>query len=166
MSRKGIKRYLRRHVLARFILAGTLLFAFIALFYFGALSLGPAPFSSIYFRSPSGTESSRFLVEIADTEPLRTKGLMYRKELPARTGMLFIFPDESYRTFWMHNTYISLDMIFVNSKREIVTILERVPALNDTPRASTKPAQYVVELPAGTVAENQIQPNWILVGDF
>jgi len=64
-------------------------------------------------------------------------------------GMLFIFPEEEIRSFWMRNTYISLDMIFVNADKKIVTIHKNTKTLSDQSYASTEPAQYVVEVCAG-----------------
>ena len=63
--------------------------------------------------------------------------------------MLFIFPNEEYRSFWMANTPLSLDIIFVNSAREIVTIQRDAVPFSEESVPSTKPATYVVEVNAG-----------------
>ena len=64
-------------------------------------------------------------------------------------GMLFIFPDERYQSFWMLNTLFSLDMIFINSKKEIVTIHKNTKPLSEQSYPSSEPAQYVLEVNAG-----------------
>jgi len=88
-------------------------------------------------------------IEIADTGDDRQNGLMYRKSMEMNQGMLFIFPVEELQSFWMRNTYIPLDMIFVNSDKKIVTIHKNTKILSDQSYASTEPAQYVVEVCAG-----------------
>jgi uncharacterized protein len=88
-------------------------------------------------------------VEIADTEYRRQLGLMVRTDMEANQGMLFIFPDETFRSFWMRNTNIPLDMIFVNSQKQIVTIHKNTTPLAETSYPSTAPAQFVVEVLAG-----------------
>ena len=88
-------------------------------------------------------------LEIADDENERAKGLMFRRSLEENSGMLFIFQDDSVRSFWMKNTYIPLDMIFVDSNKKVVGILKNVPPLTEDPRSVGKPSRYVVELAAG-----------------
>jgi uncharacterized membrane protein (UPF0127 family) len=88
-------------------------------------------------------------IEIAETEYERQLGLMKRKEMKEKQGMLFIFPDETLRSFWMRNTLISLDMIFVSAQKEIVTIHKNTKVLSDQSYPSTKPAKYVIEVDAG-----------------
>jgi hypothetical protein len=88
-------------------------------------------------------------IEIAETDFDRQLGLMKRKSMKEKQGMLFVFPDEEIKSFWMRNTFISLDMIFVNSKREIVTIHKNTSTLSDQSYPSSKPALYVIEVLAG-----------------
>ncbi len=88
-------------------------------------------------------------LEFAETAKERAQGLMYRTELAENQGMLFIFPSEEKQSFWMHNTVLSLDMIFVNSKLQIVTIHKNTKPYDDSSYPSTKPAQYVIEVNAG-----------------
>jgi len=88
-------------------------------------------------------------IEIADTEYDRQLGLMKRKSMEENQGMLFIFPDEGEKSFWMRNTFISLDMIFVNSKKEIITIHKNTKTLSNSSYPSSAPAVYVVEVVAG-----------------
>lgn len=88
-------------------------------------------------------------IEIADDDSSRTRGLMQRTSLPDRSGMLFIFPQEELQSFWMANTQMSLDLVFVNSDGEIVSIAKYARPLSTEPVVSEGPARYVVELEAG-----------------
>lgn len=90
-----------------------------------------------------------FVVEVAKTDREKALGLMYRKEIPDNFGMLFIYSNEDYRGMWMKNTLVSLDLIFLNSEKEIVEILHNVPpCVKDPCRSyiSEKKAKYVLEL--------------------
>jgi uncharacterized membrane protein (UPF0127 family) len=82
---------------------------------------------------------------------------MYRKELPRNAGMLFIFPEEDKLEFWMKNTPLPLDMIFFDRNRRVVGIVERAQPFSTTPRGPGVPAQYVLEVNGGFVAEHGIQ---------
>lgn len=89
-------------------------------------------------------------VEVAETPGERERGLMYREELDIEDGMLFVFPDEDYRGFWMKNTLIPLDIIFVDKKRRIINIEEAYPEPNTLDEnlktyRSEEPAKYVIE---------------------
>lgn len=91
------------------------------------------------------------IVELAITPEEKAKGLMHREYLDENKGMLFIFEDEKAPSFWMKNTLIPLDMIFINSENKIVDILLAEPCKKDpcksyTPKADAK---YVLEVNAG-----------------
>lgn len=90
-------------------------------------------------------------VEVADTYEKIMRGLMYRDELGELEGMIFIFAQEDPKAFWMKNTTIPLDIIFVNSTMHIVKIHEAVPCTEDPCGVypSEKPAQFVVEVNKG-----------------
>jgi uncharacterized membrane protein (UPF0127 family) len=95
-------------------------------------------------------------IELAQNESQQQLGLMYRDTLAENQGMLFVFDNEEVRSFWMKNTILSLDMIFVNAHNEIVTIHKyTTPYLEET-YESTKPAKYVIELNAGYTDSRQI----------
>ncbi|MHC1736711.1 MAG: DUF192 domain-containing protein [Ignavibacteriaceae bacterium] len=87
--------------------------------------------------------------EVADTEYDTQLGLMFRKSMKESESMLFIFPNEDMRSFWMRNTYLSLDMIFINGNKKIVTIHKNTKTLSDQSYPSTGPAKYVVEVVGG-----------------
>lgn len=92
---------------------------------------------------------SKIDIEIAEDDNSRTQGLMYREKMKQNQGMLFIFPSESMQSFWMKNTVIPLDMIFVNKNNEIVTIRKNAIPFDEGHYTSTKPAQFVIEVNAG-----------------
>jgi uncharacterized membrane protein (UPF0127 family) len=101
-----------------------------------------------FFRQ-DGSVAASITIEIADTPEARVKGLMERWFLPELHGMLFIFDSPEVQRFWMHNTPLSLDMIFVDQNRRILNIAESTMPMSDQTYASRGPAQYVVEVKAG-----------------
>jgi len=101
------------------------------------------------FQNKNGEFISSIELEFAETAKERAQGLMYRTELDENQGMLFIFPSEEMQSFWMHNTVLPLDMIFVSSNLEIITIRKNTKPYDDSSYPSTKPAQYVIEVNAG-----------------
>jgi uncharacterized membrane protein (UPF0127 family) len=96
--------------------------------------------------------------EVAATPEARTRGLMWRRALADGAGMLFIFPQEEPLNFWMKNTLISLDMIFLSADRTIVGVVERATPLTLTPRGPDVDARYVLEVPGGWVARTGLRP--------
>ncbi len=101
------------------------------------------------FIDSTGNTMAKIDIQIANTEFDRQLGLMFRKSMSENQGMLFIFPEESVQSFWMRNTYISLDMIFVNADKKIITIHKNTKILSDQSYRSTGPAKYVIEVDAG-----------------
>lgn len=98
------------------------------------------------------------LAEHALTEQAKERGLMYRTEMPEDGGMLFTWDDERPRRFWMRNTCLPLDMLFIDAKGTIVSILEQVPTLNTLPRPSGCPARHVLEVNAGWARSHGVRP--------
>lgn len=109
-------------------------------------------------------------LELALTPPSRTYGLMYRESLAANAGMLFVFPQEEIQSFWMKNTLIPLDLIYLNDRAEIIKIhtmaVEPPRGQNESMDAyerrlrnysSGKPASIALELKAGLAAVLQIK---------
>ncbi|MDZ7379397.1 MAG: DUF192 domain-containing protein, partial [candidate division KSB1 bacterium] len=88
-------------------------------------------------------------VEVADTPEKRTRGLMYRKDLPGNAGMLFVFPEPDVLEFWMKNTPLSLDIIFFDRDCRIVGIVERAVPFSTQPLGPGVPSQYVLEVHGG-----------------
>jgi len=102
-------------------------------------------------------------VQLADTEHRRADGLMFQEELPYDEGMLFVFDDSKKRTFWMGNMEFSLDIIWIDSQRNVVHIDNNVPPCETTetkacPRYDSggKDVKYVLEVTAGFVDEFNI----------
>lgn len=88
-------------------------------------------------------------VEIVATPEKRSFGLMYRKDLPEAHGMLFLFPREQPLSFWMKNTPLPLDIIFINSAHTIVNVAANTKPFSEEPLHSGLPAQFVLEVNAG-----------------
>ena len=88
-------------------------------------------------------------IEIADDDSSRTRGMMQRTDLPGDRGMLFIFPDEEDRGFWMANTPLSLDLIFIDADSTIVSIAKYMRPLSPQDVPSNGPARFVLEVIAG-----------------
>jgi uncharacterized protein len=88
-------------------------------------------------------------IEIASNDSSRMMGLMFRKSMEDTKGMLFIFPQSDMHSFWMKNTIMSLDIIFVNEDKEIVKIHKNTKPYSTESLPSGKPAIYVVEVIAG-----------------
>ncbi|TXE16136.1 DUF192 domain-containing protein [Psychroserpens burtonensis] len=92
-------------------------------------------------------------IEIADDEYSTQTGLMYRSSMANNQGMLFIFPDTNDRSFYMKNTQIPLDIIFVSEDKTIVSIQKNAEPMNETSLPSEAPAKYVLEVNAGLSGE-------------
>ena len=105
--------------------------------------------SVVVFEPQSGAAPVRVRVELARTPEEQARGLMYRRSLPEDGGMLFLFDRAEPRRFWMRNTYIPLDMIFLDDQRVVVGIEENTVPLDETGRGPDRPAQYVVEVKGG-----------------
>ncbi len=95
-------------------------------------------------------------VEIADTAEKRQLGLMYRRELPERQGMLFVFPREEPLSFWMKNTPLPLDIIFINTAHTIVSIVAHATPFSEQPLPSHSPAQFVLEVNGGFCQRHRV----------
>ncbi|MCB0324862.1 MAG: DUF192 domain-containing protein [Bdellovibrionales bacterium] len=103
----------------------------------------------VQFRNADGSQSPAIQAELAVTPSQRARGLMYRKTMADSEGMLFLFPDEEERSFWMKNTYLELDIIFLDRDFRVVSIAKRAVPLSESARPSRKAAKYVVEVNGG-----------------
>ena len=106
-----------------------------------------------FISSSSGNFLSSLWVEIAETPYEQSKGLMYRNYMPDSVGMLFIYPGSEERSYWMQNTRISLDIIYVNDKMEIVSAYEFTIPYSEEGLPSHEVCKYVIETNAGYMQE-------------
>lgn len=109
-------------------------------------------------RLPDG---AKLKVDVVDDPLTRERGLMHRKSLPRDYGMLFVFPRPRPLTFWMKNTFVPLDMVFIGPDKRVTVVHRAVPASRaDTPDAEVARAggdgQYVLELPAGAADRHKL----------
>lgn len=98
---------------------------------------------------PTGDTIQQLDIEIADSDYERETGLMYRDSMKNNQGMLFVFENEKPRYFYMKNTHIPLDIIYLDANKTIVNIIENAEANNESSLPSQKPAKYVLEIKAG-----------------
>jgi len=104
----------------------------------------------------------RYAIEVADDDAERARGLMFRDQLAADHGMLFIHDREEPQAYWMKNTRIPLDILYFDDNRRLVSQQRDVPpcSLGDNcpPYPSDAPARYVLELNAGEAARLKLEP--------
>jgi len=104
----------------------------------------------------SGGKTAEVVAEIADDREERSQGLMHRENLPRDRGMLFVYELEGNYAFWMKNTLIPLDMIFIDKARRIVGIVESAQPHTTEPRRVGIPSRYILEVNGGWAEEHQV----------
>jgi len=102
--------------------------------------------------------SARFSVEIADDAEERARGLMYRESMPASSGMLFVYPEAQRVAFWMENTLIPLDMIFLGPRGRVLRVHENARPLDRTPIDGGEGVLAVLEINGGLAQRLGIAP--------
>ena len=115
-----------------------------------ALVLGTAAARAEPLVIHTGGSAYKFEVEVVTTPETRAQGLMFRKSMAANAGMLFIYPDEEAVSFWMKNTLIPLDMLFLKADGSIAHIAHSAVPLDETPIDSGAPVKAVLEVNGGT----------------
>ena len=120
------------------------------------LRTGAADLQTLEIASKSGVNA--FAVEMALTPEEQARGLMFRQSMPERQGMLFDFKREQELSFWMKNTLISLDMIFIRADGRILRIAENTEPLSERLVPSGGPARAVLEVISGTARKLGIAP--------
>ena len=123
-----------------------------------AQTLGPAETSTEILQIITASGPQKFSVEVMRTDADRARGLMFRRSMPADRGMLFDFKREEPVMMWMKNTYIPLDMLFMDRSGKIVSIAENAEPLSERTIPSGPPAFAVLEVNAGTAARLGIKP--------
>ena len=98
----------------------------------------------------------RFDIYLALTSAQRARGLMHVREMPATTGMLFVYEYDDILSMWMKNTYISLDILFIRADGTVASIARETEPLSLRSIASDEPVRFVLELNAGTTERLQI----------
>lgn len=106
----------------------------------------------------AGNNTYHFQAEVADDAAERAQGLMFREQLADDAGMLFLYPDERPRTFWMRNTPLALDIIFIGADGRVVDVAADARPFDDTTIPSRRPAQAALEIRAGLAAMLGIAP--------
>lgn len=114
----------------------------------------PGPVVTVH-SAPGDTVVS---VELALTHEAQARGLMYRTELAESAGMLFVFDGDEERTFWMSNTPIPLDIIYIRSDATIVSIAARTTPYSERTIPSRGAARYVLEVPGGWAERHGVKP--------
>jgi uncharacterized membrane protein (UPF0127 family) len=98
------------------------------------------------------------MVEMADEPAERSRGMMGRTKFCDQCAMLFVWPDEEPRSFWMKNTPLSLDLIFLNTGGEVVGVVTGMePFREKPPYVSKKPARFALEVPAGYAVRHGVR---------
>lgn len=102
-----------------------------------------------YISSQEGIVKCRFDIEIADTPERLSTGLMYRDSMSVNQAMLFVFDKSEQRSFWMKNTYLPLDIVYISKDSTIVSVSENTTPFSEQTVMSKGPALYVLEINAG-----------------
>lgn len=139
---------------ASLVAALLLLVAFLA----PAAALQPGPAETTLIVELRDGRTASFDIELVDDEASRAKGLMFRKSMPDTHGMLFDFRREEPVWFWMKNTYIPLDMIFVRADGTIATIATDTTPLSEATVPSKVPVRFVLEVNAGVARSLGLRP--------
>jgi uncharacterized membrane protein (UPF0127 family) len=116
-----------------------------------------APAGPAVVLMPPGADPVSVRVEIARDEDTRRRGLMFRQRMDEDAGMLFLFERSQPLTFWMHNTYMPLDMIFIEPSLRVLGVVENAEPMTDTSRAVPGQSQYVLEVNAGWSRRHAVQ---------
>ncbi len=102
-----------------------------------------------FLKAADNSEIRAIKIEVADNELERGRGMMFRKSIPNDTGMLFIMDQLKEQAFYMRNTYVSLDILFIDDQYKVVSIAKKTVPLTDTSIPSNGKAKYVLEVAAG-----------------
>ena len=137
-------------LVVRALVAG-LVAAVAILYFFGNGSSAGQDQNPVGPRSSLSIETSTgvypYQVEVADTEESRSRGLMFRREMGPNEGMLFVNGEAGVRCFWMHNTFVPLDLVFISDKGRVVSVAHGAKPRSDNRIPAAAPIRFVLELP-------------------
>lgn len=120
------------------------------------------PQKQVFLTNPDGTVQIELLVEVANTPQSRGQGLMFRKTMPASAGMLFVWKSSYPVVMWMKNTYLPLDMLFIQDDT-VQGIIQHTVPLSEEDLTIHQPVDKVLEVNAGFVQQHGIQTGWKLL---
>jgi uncharacterized membrane protein (UPF0127 family) len=131
-----------------------------------AVALSSLALPTLLYQPPTGRlvlPQATYALEFSVSEQARARGLSGRKNLARDRGMLFVFDEANQACMWMKDMHFSIDIVWLNKTKRVEHIAPNVSP-NTYPRTfcSSSPATYVIELPAGTVVKNAIQPGQVL----
>ncbi|HXW85683.1 MAG TPA: DUF192 domain-containing protein [Candidatus Binataceae bacterium] len=113
--------------------------------------------NTVTIAAPGGEPRGSVQVEIANTEPERQTGLMYRNHLDENAGMLFVFARPADERFWMKNTEIPLDMIFADENGKVLGVVSNARPYDESPVGVHGESQYVLEVNGGWAARHHVE---------
>jgi hypothetical protein len=142
----GTKKKSRFSIVLVLTMVAIVVLAFFLQSYAKIAALLPATFEG-------ATSDQQVLLRVANTFKERQRGLMYETNLLENEGMIFIFAEEEVHPFWMKNTPLSLDMIFLNSNKQVVGVLNNTPPFSEQNLSIEEPSLYVIELKAGMASK-------------
>ena len=140
------------------VLTGFALFTNLAHWPFGESSARPAASGMETLTLVTASGEHAFQVEVMRNDADRARGLMERRFMPANRGMLFDFEDDQPVSMWMKNTYIPLDMVFIDRKGTVRNIAANTEPLSERTVSSEGPVRAVLEINAGTSAKIGLKP--------
>ncbi|HEX2966813.1 MAG TPA: DUF192 domain-containing protein [Syntrophorhabdaceae bacterium] len=112
--------------------------------------------TTVIFSDGSGRELCRFNAERAVSPEEQSRGLMFRRHMDDRSGMLFVNREDGMRFFWMKNTYIPLDLVFIGAGGDVKHVHYGAKPLDETPISSVYPVMYILEVNAGAAKKCHI----------
>jgi hypothetical protein len=116
-------------------------------------------------------DGAKVTAELALTPEAQERGLMFRETLAADRGMLFVFPDGGIKYFWMKNTFVDLDMVYLDAAMKVVKVFHRVPrSAKEQPESEiarvSAPASCVLELASGVARAHRVRPGSVIRARF
>lgn len=140
----------------------SLLAAFVGIFLGCSRVSADREVAASFVDGTTGKAGPRLSLEVCANDTERARGMMFRRSLAEDRGMIFTFPVEREHVFWMKNTYIPLDMVFLSKEFKVVGMLENVTPLTEDRRSVGRPSTYVVELAGGVARKLNLKEGDLL----